>query len=183
MATAATTEAGTILIVAVTIIILVTLVENGYHRRMSTSETTWSQRALAELRAAGHRRGLARGRVIDFLEAQDCCVGAQEIHRQLSSRGEQVGLASVYRVLDVLVAKRLVQRVDLGDGVTRYEPVGGSVDHHHHIVCDDCGRIEPFADQRLERVLRDVEKSSGYAVAGHDIVLRGACSACLSRRL
>jgi Fur family ferric uptake transcriptional regulator len=158
--------------------ILVTFVENRYHLRMGKTEAAWSQRALDELRAAGYRRGLARMRVIDFLDAQDCCVGAQELHRELVSRGEQVGLASVYRVLDVLAEKRLVQRVDLGDGVTRFEAIRDAVEHHHHIVCDDCGRIEPFADQRLERVLRDVEKSSGYAVAGHDIVLRGACSAC-----
>ena len=142
------------------------------------SETAWSDRALSELQDAGYRRGLARRRVIDFLDAQDCCVGAQEIHHELVERGERVGLASVYRVLDVLAEKRLVQRVDLGDGVARFEPLRDTVDHHHHIVCDDCGRVEPFADQRLERVLRDVEESSGYDVAGHDIVLRGACSAC-----
>jgi Fur family ferric uptake transcriptional regulator len=145
---------------------------------MAANRTAWSERALAELRAAGYRRGLARGRVIDFLDRQKCCVGAQEIHRELRSRGEPVGLASVYRVLEVLADRRLVQRLDLGDGVTRFEPIRGSVEHHHHIVCDDCGKIEAFADQRLERVLRDVEQNSGYAVAGHDIVLRGACSSC-----
>jgi Fur family transcriptional regulator, ferric uptake regulator len=138
----------------------------------------WSDQARAELQAAGYRRGLARERVIEFLDAQDCCVGAQEIHRELVGRGERVGLASVYRVVEVLAEKRLVQRVDLGDGVARFEPLRDAVDHHHHIVCDDCGRIEPFADQRLERVIRAVEESSGYAVAGHDIVLRGACSSC-----
>ena len=140
--------------------------------------TTWSERALEELRTAGYRHGSARTRVIGYLDAQDCCVAAQDIHQALHTSGERVGLATVYRVLDALVGTRLVQRVDLGDGVARFEPVRDSVEHHHHIVCDDCGRIEPFADARLERVLRDVEKSSGYEVAGHDIVLRGACSAC-----
>lgn len=115
--------------------------------------------------------------MIDFLDRQQCCVGAQEIHRELRSLGEPIGLASVYRVLDVLAEKRLVQRLDLGDGLTRFEAVRDA-DHHHHIVCDDCGKIEVFADERLESVLRDVERSSGYAVAAHDIVLRGACSAC-----
>lgn len=148
---------------------------NGYDDHVST---TWSERALVELRTAGYRRGGARARVIGYLDAQECCVAAQDIHQALHSSGERVGLATVYRVLDVLAATRLVQRVDLGDGVARFEPVHDSVEHHHHIVCDDCGRIEPFADQRLERVLRDVERSSGYDVAGHDIVLRGACSAC-----
>jgi len=145
---------------------------------MTRVSSTWSERALDELRTAGYRRGGARTRVIGYLEKQDCCVDAREIHQALGAAGEQVGLATVYRVLDVLVDTRLVQRVDLGDGVARYEPLRDSVEHHHHIVCDDCGRVEPFADERLERVLRDVEQSSGYDVAGHDIVLRGACSSC-----
>jgi Fur family transcriptional regulator, ferric uptake regulator len=138
----------------------------------------WSDRALAELQAAGYRRGVARERVIEFLNAQHCCLGAQEIHGELVRRGGRIGLASVYRVLEVLQEKRLVQRVDLGDGVTRFEAVRDDDEHHHHIVCDDCGRIEAFADERLERTLREVERRSGYAVAGHEIVLRGACSAC-----
>jgi Fur family ferric uptake transcriptional regulator len=142
------------------------------------ADTTWSERALDELRAAGYRRGLARVRVIDFLERQGCCFGAQEIHGELRTRGEPVGLASVYRVLDVLAEKRLVQRVDLGDGVARFEAVRHHEEHHHHIVCDDCGKIEAFADQRLEQAVRDVAENSGYAVACHDVVLRGACSAC-----
>ena len=81
-------------------------------------------------------------------------------------------------MLDVLADKRLVQRLDLGDGITRFEAIRHSEEHHHHIVCDDCGKIEPFADQRLERALKDVEAHSGYEVAGHDIVLRGACASC-----
>jgi Fur family ferric uptake transcriptional regulator len=133
---------------------------------------------LAELQAAGYRRGLARRRVIEFLERQECCIGAQDLHRELQAQGERVGLASVYRVLDVLAERRLVQRLDLGDGVMRFEPVRELEHHHHHIVCDDCGKIEPFADSRLERVIRDVEVGSGYAVAAHDVVLRGACRAC-----
>jgi Fur family ferric uptake transcriptional regulator len=135
---------------------------------------------LAELRAAGYRRGVARARVIEFLDRQECCVGAQDLHRELRAQGERIGLASVYRVLEMLAERRLVQRLDLGDGVTRFEPIRHAEEHHHHIVCDDCGKIEPFADRRLERVIRDVEANSGYEVAGHDVVLRGACRACAS---
>jgi Fur family transcriptional regulator, ferric uptake regulator len=133
---------------------------------------------MAELQAAGYRRGGARRRVLEFLERQECCIGAQDLHRELQAEGEGVGLASVYRVLDVLMERKLVQRLDLGDGVMRFEPVGEHEQHHHHIVCDDCGKIEPFADSRLERVIRDVEAGSGYAVVGHDVVLRGACGSC-----
>jgi len=140
--------------------------------------TAWSERALAELRSSGYRRGAARVTVIDFLERQECCLGAQEIHDELRAHGTPVGLASVYRVLDTLAQRGLLQRLDLGDGVARFEPARTDSDHHHHLVCDDCGRVEAFADDRLERVIRDVERRSGYAVAAHDVVLRGACTDC-----
>jgi Fur family ferric uptake transcriptional regulator len=143
------------------------------------SETTpWSERAIAELRSAGYRSGSARRTVIQFLDRQACCLGAQQIHDELSALGTPVGLASVYRVLDTLAQKGLLQRLELGDGVTRYEPVRRDEDHHHHLVCDGCGKVESFADERLESVIRDVEERSGYAVAAHDIVLRGACTTC-----
>jgi Fur family transcriptional regulator, ferric uptake regulator len=116
--------------------------------------------------------------VIAFLDTQPCCVGAQEIHDQLRGRGEPVGLASVYRVLETLAQQGLVQRLDLGDGVTRFEPARTGEDHHHHLVCDGCGKVESFADARLETVIRDVEQRSGYDVAAHDVLLRGACGAC-----
>jgi len=116
--------------------------------------------------------------VIRFLETQSCCLGAQEIHDRLRTSGRAVGLASVYRVLDTLAEKGLLQRLEFGDGVARFEPVRSDESHHHHLVCDDCGKVETFTDERLETALRDVEDRSGSAVAAHDVVLRGACSAC-----
>ena len=133
----------------------------------------WATEASERLREAGYRAGAARSSVIAFLDAQTCCVGAQEIHAAL---GAQVGLASVYRVLDTLVEQTLVQRVDVGDGVVRFEPV--RADHHHHLVCDECGKVERFADPQLERAIHAVEEKSGYSVVAHDVVLRGACEEC-----
>jgi Fe2+ or Zn2+ uptake regulation protein len=51
-------------------------------------------------------------------------------------------------------------------------------DHHHHLVCDACGKVEPFADRGLERALEAVEERSGYSVVGHEVVVRGACADC-----
>lgn len=145
---------------------------------MAEAAPSWSERAATRLRSAGRRGGAARAAVIEFLDRQPCCVGAQEIHDRLRSRGRPVGLASVYRVLEALDENGLVQRLDLGDGTVRFEPVRTDDEHHHHLVCGDCGKVEAFADDRLERVLREVEQRSGYAVAAHDVVLRGACRAC-----
>jgi Fur family ferric uptake transcriptional regulator len=140
--------------------------------------TNWSEHALAALREAGYRGGGARRRVVEHVGAQTCCRSAQEIHEAITGAGGRVGIASVYRVLDSLSELRLVQRVDIGDGVARFEPALASGDHHHHLVCDDCGKVEPFADDSLEVALEHVAGRLGYDVAGHDVVLRGACADC-----
>jgi Fur family ferric uptake transcriptional regulator len=116
--------------------------------------------------------------VIDLLAAQDCCLTAQEIFDQLREAGRRVGIASVYRVLDLLTSEGVVQRIDLGSGISRYEPIHSGGDHHHHLVCDTCGKVEAFEDPKLERALVGVEAASGYVVAGHDVVLHGACGDC-----
>jgi Fur family ferric uptake transcriptional regulator len=146
--------------------------------REPQKQMSWADRARDSLRRIGLRRGAARGLVIDYLDGQDCCSSAQQIHAQLRHRGESVGLASVYRILDELAAHALVQRVDVGDGVMRFEPVRGGDGHHHHLVCDDCGKVEAFSDAKLESAIRNVERRSGYLVAAHDVELRGACESC-----
>jgi Fur family ferric uptake transcriptional regulator len=88
-----------------------------------------------------------------------------------------VGLASVYRALEQLARLRLVQRLDFGDAA-RYEPLLPGGDHHHHVLCDDCGKVEPFSDHRLERALDRLAGELGYEVEGHDVVLRGFCADC-----
>lgn len=138
---------------------------------------TWSDEARTQLRAAGYRLGSAGSAVLDHLAAQRCCVGAQEIHDGLRAGGTTVGLASVYRMVERLAEQGLVQRVDVGDGIVRYEPAGAA-DHHHHLVCGACGKVEPFLDTRLEHAIEAVEEESGYAVVAHEVVLRGACADC-----
>ena len=134
---------------------------------------TWSDHATERLLEAGHRPGGAGTLVLGYLEAQSCCRGAQEIYEAL---GRQVGLASVYRMLDRLDELLLLQRIDLGDGIVRYEPSREA--HHHHLVCGECGKVEPFADERLEQAIESVEERSGYSVSAHEVVLRGACADC-----
>ncbi|HEY1369592.1 MAG TPA: Fur family transcriptional regulator [Gaiellaceae bacterium] len=142
------------------------------------ASSTWTEDTLAALAADGHRSGGARRAVIELLGAQDCCLTAQEIFDALRDEHRTVGIASVYRVLDLLSEKGLVQRIDVGAGTTRFEPLHASGEHHHHLVCDGCGKVEAFADDELERTLRKVESRTGYSVAGHDVVLRGACADC-----
>jgi Fur family ferric uptake transcriptional regulator len=144
------------------------------------TSSAWAETTIEALRSRGRRDGGARRAVIELLGRQHCCLTAQEIFDRLRVEGRRVGTASVYRALEQLTTDGFVQRIDLGDGTSRFEPVDPSGHHHHHLVCDDCGKVEAFADEELERALHKVERRTGYAVAGHDVVLRGACVDCSS---
>jgi Fur family transcriptional regulator, ferric uptake regulator len=148
----------------------------GVH--VARDEQGWAQETLAGLVAKGLRQGGARRAVVELLGEQDCCLTAQEILDRLRSSERRVGIASVYRILDLLTTEGYVQRIEVGSGTFRYEPIQRSGDHHHHLVCDTCGKVEPFEDGALERALHRVEETSGYDVALHDVVLHGSCAEC-----
>jgi len=137
----------------------------------------WTERTLRATREAGLRSGGARRAVVEFLGRQSCCLTAQEIFDGLRADGRRVGIASVYRVLDRLVEMKLVQRVDVGAGIARYEPVLDG-EHHHHLVCNDCGRVEAFTDPALEQVIHRVAAGVEYDVGSHEVLLHGACADC-----
>jgi Fur family ferric uptake transcriptional regulator len=145
---------------------------------MATAVSDWSEHARAELRRAGHRAGAARLAVVGLLARQDCCLSAREIADELRGEGSEVGIASVYRALEVLDELGLVQRLDAGEGVVRYEPAHPSGAHHHHVVCDRCGRVSAFADPQLEEAIERAAHRLDHAVDGHDVVLRGRCPRC-----
>src|SRR3954465_8993067 len=95
----------------------------------------WCEHALDRLSGAGYRRGGARQAVIELLDEQRCALSALDIEDQLrANAGRRVGRASIYRVLDELVSLDLLTRVDVGDGVARYEPPRPA--HHHPPVRD-----------------------------------------------
>jgi Fur family ferric uptake transcriptional regulator len=148
------------------------------HRHARPTDSDWTAHALARVAEAGHRSGGARRAVIESLADEDCCRSAQEIFDELRADGRRVGIASVYRVLDLLVGLGLVQRVDLGGGTARYERALPDGEHHHHLVCVDCGDVRPFEDRGLERALEATAAGSEYTVEGHDVVLRGRCPDC-----
>ena len=145
-------------------------------------DSDWGSYALEELRRAGHRAGGARTAVVELLARQDCCLTAHEIFDGLRVEGRSVGIASVYRALELLTAMKLVQRLEMGEGVARYEPAHAGGEHHHHVVCERCGRVTAFEDDSLEAALDRLGDRLGYRVEGHEVVLRGACPDCSDSR-
>jgi Fur family ferric uptake transcriptional regulator len=138
----------------------------------------WGEATLQSLLDKGLRNGGARRSVVELLAEQNCCLTAQEIFDRLRASGRKVGIASIYRVLELLSSEGFVQRIDLGSGIARYEAIQTGGDHHHHLICDSCGKVEAFEDNALEQAIDRVEETSGYAVAAHDVVLHGSCVEC-----
>jgi Fur family ferric uptake transcriptional regulator len=116
--------------------------------------------------------------VVELLARQRCALTAREIDDELRRRGQSIGLATVYRSLELLERLKLLTRLDVGQGVARYEPLLPDGEHHHHLVCDSCGRIAPFDDAQLERAIQRLTRAVSFTVAEHDVVLHGECEAC-----
>ena len=81
-------------------------------------------------------------------------------------------------MLDLLVDHGLVERVAVGDGQARFERSEADGEHHHYLVCDQCGKLVAFDDPALERAIDDLSERLGVRVEHHDVVLRGACEQC-----
>jgi Fur family ferric uptake transcriptional regulator len=147
----------------------------------TTTRSAWREHALHELDGAGYRRGEARAAVVELLSRQLCALTAQEIGDALRRSRRSVGLASVYRALDVLTDLKLIHRLEMGEGVARYEPLEPSGEHHHHLVCDRCGNVVPFDDSELEQTIERLSSRHEFDIDEHEVVLRGACAACRGR--
>lgn len=146
---------------------------------MSTvSQDQWTRHTRRALAEAGHRASAPREEVIEAVAELRCSVTAREIADHLRARGSSVGLASIYRALELLERMRLLQRFDVGEGVARYEPAHPGGEHHHHIVCDSCGRVEAFEDDALERAIGHLAGRTDFAVDAHDVTLHGRCPDC-----
>jgi len=139
---------------------------------------SWVQRAEVTLAASGHKRGGARRAVVELLDAQQCALTAVEIEDALRGEQRRVSRASVYRILDELERLGLVQRVETGQAMLRYERVCEHEEHHHHLVCDECGVVMPFSDKALESAIETLSERVPLKVSEHEIVLHGSCQDC-----
>ena len=138
----------------------------------------WAQWAADQLVAAGFRSGGARRELLELMGTQRCALSALEIEDRLAAGPRRVSRASVYRILEQLEELGLVQRVEVGAGITRFEPIRVDHDHHHHLVCDNCGSLQPFTDEALERAVARASERVDLEVSEHEIVLHGTCPDC-----
>lgn len=138
--------------------------------------TEWGTLAITTLRAAGHRRGGALVSVVEMLDRGEGVRTADELVALLRAAGRPAGRTSVYRVLDLLVAHELVERVDVADAAARYEVRRGP--RRHHMVCRACGGVLRFDDAQWSAAITELSARLGATIDEHQTLLQGVCLRC-----
>ena len=125
-----------------------------------------------ELRKAGLKVTLPRVKILQILESSERGhqhLGAEDVYRALRDAGEDVGLATVYRVLTQFEAAGLVTRHHFETGHSVFELAKG--EHHDHMVCMDSGDVVEFTDSIIEQRQRQIAADHGYELVDHSLVL------------
>lgn len=118
-------------------------------------------------------------------EHRDCHLTAEDVYELVKEDCPEIGLATIYRTMQLLLEMQLVDRINLDDGCARYE-IGEVYDgdgkhHHHHLICRTCGKVLPFKDDLLEELERQIEAETGFHVLDHELKFYGQCGECLGK--
>jgi Fur family ferric uptake transcriptional regulator len=134
-----------------------------------------------QLREAGLKITAPRIKILELLEqASARHLSAEDIYKALLDSGEDIGLATVYRVLTQFETAGLVKRQNFEEGYSVFELNQGP--HHDHLVCIKCGKVDEFVDDIIETRQKNVAEKRGYHMTDHSLIIYGICSACLKKR-
>jgi Fur family ferric uptake transcriptional regulator len=113
-----------------------------------------------------------------FFEKNRRHLSAEELYSIVKERYPEIGLATVYRTLDLLAELGILQKMDFGDGKARFELNDEDVHHHHHLICLSCGKVQEFQLDLLEPLEESIEQSTGFDIIDHRLKFYGYCSDC-----
>ena len=129
------------------------------------------------LKKAGLKVTLPRLKILQILEnAKEHHLSAEDVYRILTNAGEDIGLATVYRVLTQFEEAGLVIRHNFEEEHAVFELDHG--EHHDHLVCVKCGRVQEFTDHTIEKRLHEVAKETQFTITDHSLNVYGICAAC-----
>ena len=130
--------------------------------------------ATQDLKKAGLKATLPRIKIFQILESnENRHMSAEDVYKALLDAGDDVGLATVYRVLTQFETAHLVVRHHFQGAQSVFELNQGS--HHDHIVCGQCGKIVEFVDKTIERRQSEIAKKAGFAIRDHSLIIHGDC--------
>ena len=137
--------------------------------------------ASQDLREAGLKATLPRVKILEIMEAaENRHLSAEDIYKILSEAGDDVGLATVYRVLTQFESAGLVTRHHFEGGTSVFELNQGG--HHDHILCVKCGRVDEFVDEVIEQRQRAIAEKAGFSMTDHCLYIYGICEDCQKKR-
>jgi Fur family ferric uptake transcriptional regulator len=143
---------------------------------------------LSRIEKQLHQAGLKltpqrRATVKTLLRLHESHLSAEELFAKVKEAEPDIGLATVYRTLEVLAELRIVNRVSFEDGITRYDLRTEDSGHfHHHLLCQVCGRVEEIHEDLLLDVEQKVEQDYGFKVADHRLTFLGICAKCRAKQ-
>ncbi len=130
-----------------------------------------------DLKKVGLKATLPRLKILELLENGEARhMSAEDVYKKLLALGEDVGLATVYRVLTQFETAGLVARHHFEGGHSVFELNQGS--HHDHLVCDKCGKVEEFFEETIEKCQNKVAEKLGYKITDHSLYIYGVCPDC-----
>lgn len=130
---------------------------------------------------AGYRLTEPRRAVAELVAARDGHFTANDLIDDARARQLDIGRATVFRALDLFTELEILERIDLPSGDHAYVPCAPTY-HHHHIVCDVCGRVTEVEDLGLSAAIEDIEVRTGWQVDSHRLELFGRCPRCQAER-
>ena len=130
-----------------------------------------------DLRKAGLKVTLPRLKVLEIMEkSEHRHMSAEDVYKALLDMGEEIGLATVYRVLTQFEGAGLVSRLSIEGGHAVFELQDGC--HHDHLLCVRCNKIEEFIDDVIEQRQRAIAAEKGFEMTDHSLYIYGICKAC-----
>lgn len=118
-----------------------------------------------------------------FIDHQDEHLSAEDVHTIVRQHSSEIGLATVYRTLELFSELEVLQKMDFGDGRSRYEINEKSTPHHHHhLICLSCNKVKEFEDDLLETLETVISRKSNFSIVDHQVKFYGYCEDCQKKR-
>lgn len=118
-----------------------------------------------------------------FIDHQDEHLSAEDVHNIVRQHSSEIGLATVYRTLELFSELEVLQKMDFGDGRSRYEINEKTTPHHHHhLICLSCSKVKEFEDDLLETLETVISRKSNFEIVDHQVKFYGYCEECQKKR-
>ena len=158
-------------------------VKNKKHDTKDTTKRTFTIEELRiRLQGKGYKMTEQRREILQIFLDQPSPhhLSAEDVHSILRSKESEIGLATVYRSLELLGSLGILLKIEFGDGCSRYElnTTNPNLHRHHHLICVKCQKVIEFDEDKLDELEAEIAKKSGFSILNHEVKFFGYCREC-----